>query len=60
VTSNDPASPATISVSGTAPPGKLAVSGSAMFGGVKCCRREQRTVTICNVGDCTLHVRRVE
>lgn len=59
VTSNDPASPATIPVSGVAPPGKLAVSGSAMFGGVKCCRREQRSVSICNVGDCTLHVRRV-
>lgn len=59
VTSNDPASPAKITVSGTAPPGKLAVSGSTMFGGVKCCRREQRTVVICNVGDCTLHVRRV-
>lgn len=59
VISNDPASPAKISVSGHAPPGKLAVSGSTMFGGVKCCRREQRTVVICNVGECTLHVRRV-
>ena len=59
VTSNDPASPATITVSGTAPPGRLAVTGSTMFGGVKCCRREQRRVSICNVGDCTLHVSRV-
>jgi len=59
VVSNDPASPATISVTGDAPPGKLAVCGSAFFGGVKCCKREQRRVSICNVGDCTLHVRRV-
>ncbi len=59
VTSNDPASPTAITVSGTAPPGRLAVTGSTMFGGVKCCRREQRRVSICNVGDCTLHVRRI-
>jgi hypothetical protein len=60
VTSNDPASPASIAVSGLAPPGKLAVAGSTVFGGVKCCRREQRRVSICNVGDCTLHVQRVK
>jgi hypothetical protein len=60
VISNDPASPASILVSGLAPPGKLAVAGSTVFGGVKCCRREQRRVSICNVGDCTLHVHRVK
>jgi hypothetical protein len=59
VTSNDPASPATIAVNGDAPSGRLAVSGSTMFGGVKCCRREERRVAICNVGDCLLAVRRV-
>ena len=59
VTSNDPSSPAMIAVNGDAPSGRLAVSGSTMFGGVKCCRREERRVAICNVGDCPLEVRRV-
>jgi hypothetical protein len=59
VASNDPSGPHTISVSGMAPPGKLAVTGSTVFGGVKCCRREQRRVSVCNVGDCPLHVSRV-
>jgi hypothetical protein len=59
VTSNDPASPKSIAVNGDAPSGRLAVSGSTMFGGVKCCRREERRVAICNVGDCPLEVRRV-
>ena len=59
VASDDPASPATIAVTGLAPSGRLAVAGSAVFGGVKCCRREQRRVAICNVGNCTLHVHRV-
>ncbi len=34
VTSDDPASPATVNVSGDAPSGKLAVTGSTCFGGV--------------------------
>jgi hypothetical protein len=59
VTSNDPSGPHTVSVSGVAPPGKLAVTGSTVFGGVKCCRREQRRVSVCNVGHCPLHVSRV-
>lgn len=57
--SSDPASPHTVAVSGLAPPGKLAVSGSSTFGGVKCCRREQRRLSICNVGLCALHVTHV-
>lgn len=56
VTSNDPASPHKIKVSGTAPSGKLAVGGSLCFGGVKACCRAERTLTICNVGDCSLRV----
>jgi hypothetical protein len=59
VTSNDPSSPEMIAVQGNAPSGKLAVSGSTIFGGVKCCRREERRVAICNVGDCPLEVHRV-
>jgi len=56
VASDDPASPASVSVSGDAPAGKLAVAGSTTFGGVSagCCA--DRTISVCNVGDCALHV----
>jgi hypothetical protein len=56
VTSNDPASPIRVNVSGDAPPGKLAVAGSTTFGGVNagCCA--DRTLSICNTGDCALGI----
>jgi hypothetical protein len=56
VTSDDPASPKSIDVSGDAPPGKLAVTGSTTFGGVNACCCADRTISICNVGECALHV----
>jgi hypothetical protein len=56
ITSNDPASPTTVGVTGDAPSGTLSVSGSLCFGGVRACCRAERTLTICNVGDCSLHV----
>jgi hypothetical protein len=56
VTSSDPAGTHTIDVHGSAPSGKLAVTGSLCFGGVKACCRAERTLSICNVGDCSLHV----
>jgi photosystem II stability/assembly factor-like uncharacterized protein len=59
VTSDDPAGPRTITVSGFAPSGKLAVTGSTSFGGVTACCCADRTISICNVGDCDLHVTRV-
>ena len=59
VTSDDPASPATINVSGDAPSGKLVVTGSTYFGGVTACCCADRTISICNVGDCNLYVTRV-
>ena len=59
VVSNDPAGPHTINVSGEAPFGKLTITGSTVFGGVKRCHREQRTVSICNTGECDLHVSHV-
>jgi hypothetical protein len=59
VTSDDPSSPATIRVSGEAPSGKLAVSGSTTFGGVNACCCADRTLSICNVGECALHVKSV-
>lgn len=56
VTSDDPASPVSVSVSGDAPAGKLAVTGATTFGGVSagCCA--DRTISVCNVGDCALYV----
>ncbi|MGH7120361.1 MAG: choice-of-anchor D domain-containing protein [Acetobacteraceae bacterium] len=60
VVADDPASPHSINVSGQAPSGKLAVSGSLCFGGVKACCRSERTLQICNVGECPLHVTSVK
>jgi hypothetical protein len=45
-----------VPVSGNAPAGKLAVTGSNFFGAVKACCTEERTLSICNVGDCKLQV----
>ena len=56
VNSSDPAGPKHVPVSGTAPAGKLAVTGSAIFGPVPACCRVERTISICNVGDCQLRV----
>jgi hypothetical protein len=56
VTSNDPTGSHSIVVSGDAPSGKLAVTGSTCFGGVRACSCAERTISICNVGDCNLHV----
>jgi hypothetical protein len=59
VSSDDPRGPLGVNVSGDAPPGKLAVGGSTAFGGVNACCCADRTISICNVGACTLHVTRV-
>ncbi len=59
VNSNDPGGPRHIRVSGDAPAGKLAVTGSTYFGGVKACCCAERTIAICNVGDCKLHIKSV-
>src|SRR6202023_1656655 len=56
VTSDDPAGPRTVNVSGEALFGTLAVTGVTNFGCVECGERTQRTVSICNVGECSLHV----
>ena len=56
ITSDDPAGPQTIAVTGSTPSGKLAVTGSTCIGGVKACCLGERTISICNVGDCKLHV----
>jgi hypothetical protein len=45
-----------IGVSGNAPAGKLVVTGSNYFGAVKACCTEERTLSVCNTGDCELFV----
>ena len=60
VTSSDPASPHKIDVKGEVPSGKITLTGSLCFGGVKACCRAERTIAICNVGDCALHVTSVK
>lgn len=56
VTSNDPSSPLSLAVSGDAPAGRLVVTGSAYFGGIQACCIAERTISLCNVGACKLHV----
>jgi hypothetical protein len=56
VVSDDPAGPRTIPMSGFAPPGNLTVTGSTSFGGVTACCCADRTLSVCNTGDCALHV----
>jgi hypothetical protein len=60
VFSNDPAGPLSLSISGMAPSGKIVVTGSTYFGCVRACTREERTISICNQGDCKLNVTSVE
>jgi len=59
VASNDARGPQSVRVSGNAPAGKLAVCGSTYFGEVDC-GIAQKTLSICNVGDCKLRVTSVE
>ncbi len=55
--SNDPSSPATsVNVSGTAPPGDVRVTGSTDFGSVCAGVLAEKPVSVCNVGECNLHV----
>src|SRR5262249_19987875 len=56
VTSDDPTGAKHVAVSGNVPSGKLAVTGSTCIGGVKARCLGERTISICNVGDCKLHV----
>ena len=59
IISDDPGGPRTIEVSGYAPHGVLAVSGSTDFGRVDLGLTAQTQITLANVGDCDLHVCRV-
>ena len=56
VASDDPTGVKSVAFTGVAPSGKLAVTGSTCIGGVRECCLGERTIAICNVGDCKLHV----
>jgi len=58
VFSNDPGGPRDIAVTGHTPSGRLAVCGSTYFGEVDCGVAE-KTVSICNTGECSLFVSEV-
>ena len=55
--SNDPVTAsANVAVSGNAPPGDVRVTGSTDFGDVCAGVLAEKTVSVCNVGKCDLHV----
>jgi hypothetical protein len=60
VDSDDPAAPINISVSGDAPSGALTIAGSTTFGGVNATCCADRTLSVCNVGECSLNVTSVD
>jgi photosystem II stability/assembly factor-like uncharacterized protein len=59
IVSDDPESPATLDVSGHTPSGRLTITGTADFGPVLLGDHARQTLSICNTGDCDLHVTRV-
>lgn len=56
IASDDPDGAKKVDVCGNVLSGKLVVTGSTCIGGVKACCLGERTISICNVGDCKLHV----
>ncbi|HEX6795050.1 MAG TPA: choice-of-anchor D domain-containing protein [Casimicrobiaceae bacterium] len=57
VTTNDPAAPnKVVTVSGMAPPGKIALSGSGSYGDVCGGSNAQQILTVANTGACNLNV----
>lgn len=59
LTSDDPVSPSVVPVSGFTPSGRLTITGTTEFGSVPLGDHARQTLTICNTGDCDLHVTRV-
>ena len=59
IVSDDPASPLTFAVNGDTPSGTLTLTGTTEFGGVELGQRGLQTLSICNTGDCDLHVSKV-
>jgi len=56
ITSDDPGGPRNVRMTGTAPAGKLAVSGSGLFDGVPACEHAEKTIWVANTGECRLQV----
>lgn len=57
VNSDDPDTPAKdVAVSGNVPPGDIRVTGSTDFGDVCAEELAEKTVSVCNVGECNLNV----
>lgn len=59
IASDDPEGPKSICVEGTAPPGRLSITGSTCIGGVKACCVGERMLTLANTGPCPLRVSHV-
>jgi photosystem II stability/assembly factor-like uncharacterized protein len=59
IASDDPASPLLIAVNGNTPSGHLTLTGTTEFGGVLLGQRALQTLSICNTGNCDLHVTKV-
>ena len=57
--SDDPDRQTALEVSGHAPSGRLTITGTAAFGPVLLGDHARQTLSICNTGDCDLHVTRV-
>jgi hypothetical protein len=57
IKSNDPTKPAwVVPVSGNVPPGSIRISGSTDFGDVCAGTLAEKTISVCNVGECNLTV----
>jgi hypothetical protein len=56
ITSNDPASPKVVTVSGNAPQGDVRVTGATDFGNICAGVLAEKKVSLCNVGKCNLNV----
>ncbi|PWU08754.1 MAG: hypothetical protein C5B50_28965 [Verrucomicrobia bacterium] len=54
--SNDQSSPTALPVRGRVPSGKIVVTGDANFGDVCAGTLAEKTISICNVSNCDLHV----
>ncbi|WHZ11324.1 MAG: hypothetical protein OJF60_001763 [Burkholderiaceae bacterium] len=60
IASDDPAGTKKVAFAGEAPSGRLVVTGSTCIGGVKEGCLGERTIAICNAGECPLHVTSVD
>src|SRR5262249_17612460 len=56
ITSNDPLWRKQLSISGNVPPGAIRVTGSTAFGDVCGAAGAEKSISICNVGECNLAI----